>query len=719
MKSLLIDNYDSFTFNLYQYLAEVNSAPPLVVRNDTAAWDEIRELEFDNIVISPGPGRPEVERDFGICSRAILEATVPVLGVCLGHQGLCHLFGGKVDYAKVVMHGRPSLIHHNGQDVFKGIPSPFTAIRYHSLHVPVLSDELEPLAWTEDGMLMGVRHRSRPIWGVQFHPESIGTEFGQRLLDNFRELTILHRRRNPPRRRSSERTTPHRCPDAFNVVPAAASPGMDVATGPDVRGTLHGQRFNVHYRRVPLKVDAEQVFMNLYGESRPAFWLDSALVRDFSRFSYMGDASGPHAEFITYDLPSRTVAVTHRGGVTTHSETIFGYLDRQLRERRIETEGLPFDFNGGFVGYLGYELKADCGASAAHVSPTPDAAFVFADRLIAFDHEEDVIYLVCVDDEEHADRAREWLNLTAEQLQRLEPIPQWSRALHPQRVRQTFRHTPEQYLDLIAECKMEIRKGESYEVCLTNMISADVRVDPLNTYRALRARNPAPYATYLQLPDVAVLSSSPERFLTIDPYGVVDAKPIKGTRKRGKTVEEDEALYEDLRTNEKDRSENLMIVDLLRNDIGTVCNIGSVHVSNIFAVESYRTVHQLVSSIRGRLRRGISAVQAVQAAFPAGSMTGAPKIRTMEIIDRLEAGPRGVYSGAVGFFGLNGSADLSVVIRTIVVTAQDVTVGVGGAIIDLSDPQSELDEMILKSCATMGALSESEIAAPAVTREVG
>jgi para-aminobenzoate synthetase len=136
-----------------------------------------------------------------------------------------------------------------------------------------------------------------------------------------------------------------------------------------------------------------------------------------------------------------------------------------------------------------------------------------------------------------------------------------------------------------------------------------------------------------------------------------------------------------------------------------------VHVSNIFAVESYRTVHQLVSSIRGRLRRGISGVQAVQAAFPAGSMTGAPKKRTMEIIDRLEAGARGIYSGSIGFFGLNGSVDLSVVIRTIVVTDESVTVGVGGAIIDLSDPQAELEEMILKSRATIGALSESELAA--------
>jgi len=276
-------------------------------------------------------------------------------------------------------------------------------------------------------------------------------------------------------------------------------------------------------------------------------------------------------------------------------------------------------------------------------------------------------------------------------------------------VKQTFRHSPEQYLNLIQECQKEIKKGESYEICLTNMITQHVDIDPMNTYRALRQNNPAPYATYLNFPGVAVLSSSPERFLTIEPNGNVESKPIKGTRPRGKTQQEDEGLYQDLRTNEKDRSENLMIVDLLRNDIGGVCDVGSVHVSNIFAVESYATVHQLVSTVRGRLRRGISAVQCVQAAFPGGSMTGAPKIRSMEIIDRLEAGPRGIYSGSIGFFGLNGSADLSIVIRTIVVTPEDVTVGVGGAIIDLSDPEQELEEMILKSKALVRALSETAL----------
>ncbi len=707
MRTLLIDNYDSFTFNLYQLIAEVNRVPPVVVRNDTAPWSEIRKLDFDNIVISPGPGRPERASDFGICAEAIRESHVPVLGVCLGHQGIGHLFGGEVEYAAAVMHGQPSLIHHNGQDIFKGIPSPFSAIRYHSLHVSALSDELEQLAWTDDGILMALRHRSRHVWGVQFHPESVCSEYGHQLLENFRSLTAEYLKSHPPRRRITDTGSAKETPDRFNVVLEGKESACHAVN--QGGGMIDGKRFRIHYRRVPMHLDAEQVFMNFYADSCPNFWLDSALVRGFSRFSYMGDASGPHAEYVSYSLPESKVTVTRHGKAEVHKEGIFDYLDRMLRERHATIEGLPFDFNLGYAGYLGYELKADCGGDAAHESPTPDAALVFADRMIAFDHEEDIAYLVCLDDEAHTDRARGWIDDMVEKLQNMRKVAPWKRSRRSRPVGQTARHSSAEYLGKIRECQTYIKQGESYEICLTNMITQHVNIDPMNSYRALRECNPAPYATYLNFPGVAVLSSSPERFLTITPNGVVESKPIKGTRRRGGTPQDDEQLYQDLRENEKDRSENLMIVDLLRNDLGAVCDVGSVHVSNIFSVESYATVHQLVSTIHGRLRRGISAVQCVQAAFPGGSMTGAPKKRSMEIIDRLEAGPRGVYSGSIGFFGLNGSADLSIVIRTIVVTPDDVTVGVGGAIIALSDPQQELEEMLLKSKALVFALSESEL----------
>ncbi len=706
MKTLLIDNYDSFTFNLFQLIAEVNGKSPIVVNNDAADWEELSKLDFDNIVLSPGPGRPEIGKDFGVCRDAILNSEVPIFGVCLGHQGISHYLGGKVDYADKVMHGVPSDIFHTGEDIFIGIPSPFSAIRYHSLLVSELPDEMERLAWTSDEITMGVKHRERPIWGVQFHPESICSEYGHQILNNFRLITEEQRRRKPPKRRASDGAQPKLPADKYNIVVG----GQDVFEGVQLReARLHGTAFNLFFRRVPIEVDAEWVYLKHYADSNPAFWLDSALVRGFSRFSYMGDASGPHAEFVSYDLSTEKVSVIYQGEEEVHDESIFSYLERMLEERALSVEGMPFDFNLGYAGYFGYELKAECGANKAHESPIADAAFVFADRIVAFDHEENVVYLVCIDDDENTARAHAWLDMMYKSLHDLPEPPVWSRTLHPKPVEQNLRHSEDEYLGLIAECKKEIKAGESYEICLTNMLSHKVKVDPLNTYRSLRHANPAPYATYLQFPECSVLSSSPERFLSIDPYGVVETKPIKGTRKRGKTIEEDEDLYKALRTTEKDRAENLMIVDLLRNDLGTVCDVGSVHVANIFSVESYASVHQLVSTVRGKLRRGVSPIECIKKAFPGGSMTGAPKKRTLEIIDRLEGGHRGVYSGAIGFIGLNGSVDLNIVIRTIVVTEEDVSVGVGGAIIDLSDPQDELEEMFLKSRAVVNALSETSI----------
>ncbi|HET6571175.1 MAG TPA: aminodeoxychorismate synthase component I [Solirubrobacterales bacterium] len=692
MKTLLIDNYDSFTYNLFQLLAEVNGEEPLVVSNDEAGWYELVRLDYDNIVISPGPGQPHRGRDFGICSLVIRETRRPLLGVCLGHQGIGGAHRANVVPAPEPMHGRISTVRHDGSPLFAGIPREFAAVRYHSLCVAQpLPNELRGTAWTSDGVLMALEHRARPLWGVQFHPESVCTEHGRRLLGNFRDLTAMRGDRQghprPDKTRSNE--TAFLSIRRFEGVPAGPSPKLLV-------------------RRLDELVDPEQAFVSLYGESENAFWLDSSRKAESGRFSFMGDDSGPLGK-----------TIVHRVG---EGASIFKRLAQELESLKAAAlPELPFEFQCGFAGWLGYELKAECGGDAAHESPLPDAAFVFADRMIAFDHAERRTYLLGLAERGGEPEARRWLETTARRLESVShadrEVPfspdaternQATGELRPERPR-------ERYLDEIEECKQLLAEGETYEVCLTNAMlnefgggdGAAGAPDPLDLYRALRRANPAPYSAYLRFGDAAVLSSSPERFLRIGRDGWAEAKPIKGTSRRGDTAAEDARLAERLRTDEKSRAENLMIADLLRNDLGSVCEVGTVHVPSLMEVESYETLHQLVTTVRGRLREGLGPLDCVRACFPPGSMTGAPKRRTMQIIDRLEGEARGPYSGAIGWLGPGGACDLSVAIRTIVLEGERARIGAGGAIVALSDPEQEYEEMLLKASAAAAALGYS------------
>ena len=409
---------------------------------------------------------------------------------------------------------------------------------------------------------------------------------------------------------------------------------------------------------------------------------------------------------ISYDVAERRVRIERGGEVELCDESIFDYLSREMRRLRNVCDELPFDFSCGFVGYFGYECKADCEGSAAHRSRMPDAAFIFADRVIAFDQHERCTYVLCMAEPGGEAQAERWIAETCRRL--AEPTPdreqEWGGARRSRPVDFRLGRSHEQYLRDIATCKRRLAEGETYEICLTNEITAEAGGDPLALYRTLRQVNPAPFSAYLRFGDRAVLSSSPERFLSVARDRWVEAKPIKGTCRRGRTPAEDVRLAEQLRSDEKNRAENLTIVDLLRNDLGVVCEVGTVHVPHLMQVESFKTVHQLVSTVRGLLREDVEPPDCIRACFPGGSMTGAPKKRTMEIIDELEGQARGVYSGAIGYLGLSGGCDLSIVIRTIVVEGEAATLGVGGAIVTQSDPEEEYQETLLKARAPMAAI---------------
>jgi para-aminobenzoate synthetase len=457
--------------------------------------------------------------------------------------------------------------------------------------------------------------------------------------------------------------------------------------------------------RLERPIDPGHAFSKLYGDSRDAFWLDSSLPGENGRFSFIGDASGPLGATISYDVDAGEVTVERGGKTEIFGESIFDYLERELERLRPLAGDLPFDFGCGFAGYLGYELKADCGAASAHRSALPDAALVFADRMVAFDHRRGHTYLLCLAATAGERAAEEWLERTAATLTAVpDPVP--FPADRPARLPVEFRlaRSRQRHLDDIAACRERLLEGESYELCLTNSIEAEVDVDPLLLYMDLRRVNPAPFASFLRFGDIAVLSSSPERFLRIDRRRGVEARPIKGTARRGGSAAEDARLAAELRSSEKNRAENLMIVDLLRNDLGAICAVGSVEVPALMEVETYETLHQLVSTVRGRLGQEASTIDCIRSCFPPGSMTGAPKLRTMEILDRLEGTARGVYSGAIGYIGLGGTCDLSVTIRTIVLAAGSAAIGTGGAIVMQSDAQNEFDEVLLKAWAPMSAI---------------
>ena len=314
---------------------------------------------------------------------------------------------------------------------------------------------------------------------------------------------------------------------------------------------------------------------------------------------------------------------------------------------------------------------------------------------IAFDHHERQAYLLALG------AGEEWIAKTAASLRALPPLGEPMAFRVPE---MWLRRPPARYREDVEACRRYLRAGHSYEICLTNAVVAECAPEPLELYRALRRANPAPHSAYLRFGDLAVLSSSPERFLAVDRERWVESRPIKGTAGRAAGPAEDARLAAALAVDSKNRAENVTIVDLVRNDLGRVCEVGSVEVADLMRVETYETVHQLVSGVRGRLRPEVTPTEAIRACFPPGSMTGAPKLRTMEIIDELEDEARGVYSGAIGYLGLGGGCDLSVAIRTIVVDHGRLTVGAGGAIVADSDSDDELEEMLLKAHATLAAL---------------
>ncbi|KAF9359409.1 Protein phosphatase PP2A regulatory subunit B [Mortierella sp. NVP85] len=999
LRTLIVDNYDSYTFNLLQLLDQDQLDNVLVIRNDQFAWPEFEQRilpYFDQIILSPGPGRPEREQDFGICTQILQTNHIPVFGVCLGHQGIGWRHGAKVTYGPEPVHGQIAHIQHDNTGLFQGIPQEFEAVRYHSLVVREqdLPEDLIPTAWClsfplittdnspkenatpisntertlESKVLMGIRHRTLPHHGVQFHPESICTQFGKQMMNNFFKISrAFYKSRG---RRDSMLELPDWIralsvvPTRTTLIPSISSSRLAHKDQPSQYSLL------IHALDSTIFPEPETVFSSLFltgpRSKAASWWLDSARQpHPMARFSFMGGVetrcyrdqiSGQHVPgaaqaVIQYSTLHKEICIRHYSqsevsdikkirvddvqAEETSVSTFWDWMSNVMAgfgKQGVETEvvgpngeqrdfdGVPFDFFAGMVGYFGYGMRRE--SLEGYHTPIeqqcqcighthegqvctcdclrqPDASFMLATQAVVYDHVDKRIYVLGIVNHHAAtplqdigtpvgfssrEACQNWIQSVSQSIVNLAnngpPTTETRRRSvittsytnssksDPVLAKQRYRRpssaglappfkvdaTEKDYLKAIQDSLNFIHEGESYELCLTTQFRARIPLDEhqqgdpqdgtqfqgdpaYDLYKILRKLNPAPFSAFLSVPTahegpvlyrhdhchcaahssddlvrkLVILSSSPERFLKIGqkpkdegktlnngPVSLsartVEMKPIKGTiavakgcfckedegcgvdeqedddssghvdeddmdqdrsdekfsttgapmarissadrRRRQSTRDrceearkrEDQSRIDSLSKNIKERAENLMIVDLIRNDLAHVCSSESVRVPYLMHVESYETVHQLVTTVRGELFDHVDNTQAVRACFPPGSMTGAPKLRSVQLLDALEHHvSRGVYSGCLGYIGIpavaavsktkdqfqrkvRSAVDLSVVIRTAVLSVEpskdnegsstlvgDLSVGAGGALTILSDPEEEWREVLLKS----------------------
>ncbi|WP_378148469.1 aminodeoxychorismate synthase component I [Cnuibacter sp. UC19_7] len=436
-------------------------------------------------------------------------------------------------------------------------------------------------------------------------------------------------------------------------------------------------------------VDPEVVFRALYADAGDVFWLDSG-ADAVSGLSYLGASE-------------RTLS-----GSAVPPEV----ARIELGRASARPAGAP-TLTSGWVGWVSYEaacrmlgMPDDDVEHAAAAAPA--VVLLHASRMLVFDHPARTLELRAAS---HTDDDRAWIEKTLSALAALRPTATSPAPIETRALARTarWRHDDAAYLALIARCRESIARGDAYQLCLTNTATVDgVDLgDAASLYLRLRRSSPAHHGGFVRAAGAALLSSSPEQFVRVADDGVLTTKPIKGTRPRGETPERDARQAAELAADPKERAENVMIVDLLRNDVSRLARPGSVRVPELLAVESYRHVHQLVSTIEARMRAGLTVADLLGAILPPGSMTGTPKQSAVQILRELERGPRGVYSGAFGFIDDGGAVDLAVVIRSIVIAGGRATIGSGGGITSDSVPERELAEVALKAAPLLDAVGAS------------
>ncbi|MEW5814066.1 MAG: aminodeoxychorismate synthase component I [Spirochaetota bacterium] len=655
---LMIDNYDSFTYNLYHLLLKF-PVKIKVFRNDEIDSGTVLRNAPDLVVISPGPKNPQESGN----TKHIIAAMAgkrPVFGVCLGMQAINEVFGGVTVHAPEPVHAKTSLIYHEGTELFKGLPSPFRAARYHSLISAEIPESLRVIAHTGEGLPMAVKHKDLPVFGVQFHPESFLTDFGFEMIRNL--FSIL----------------------GFQVGNEASR--QSIFDMPEMKGR-----------------NILDIFQPFAGEPASALLLSGG-DHDCARFSIIGydpfcilRSRGDSGQIIKGDC-SQTV-----------TGDPFGLLASIVKQNRIETLNPRLPVTAGGIGYFAYEMKnyfEKLPQTTQDDLTLPDIFFCFYRMLLIHDRSDNSWRLCYYSPPGEVDDHGERIELFVKRITQPQPghqKPDYQERVSRDKGELISNFVKSDYLAAVEKIRRYIIDGHIYQANLSQRFSMRFTGDPYQTFIRLYEMNPAPFYAYLNCGDFQIISTSPERFL-YRKGDYVETRPIKGTRPRGKTAVEDSRLKQELLESPKDEAELSMIVDLMRNDISRVCRRDSVVVTEHKRVEAYTNVYHLVSVVQGRLQADATSLDLVKACFPGGSITGCPKIRSMEIIDEFEPHARGVYTGSIGYLSFHDSMDLNIAIRTSVVKDGRVYFNVGGGIVYDSKPEEEYLETLYKGESIMQSL---------------
>ncbi len=450
----------------------------------------------------------------------------------------------------------------------------------------------------------------------------------------------------------------------------------------------------------------------LFRDKQFSFFLDSGMdAHKLGRYSFVG--SEP---FLVLSTHGSEVTLTQGAEKSNLNANPFDIVNNLLETYHLDSASPPVPFIGGAVGYFSYDLChfiERLPATAVDDLKLPECYFGFYDLLLAFDNLQGKAYVISTGFPElgetaRIDRATRRLNEVKDMLAEVSPpsteknFMSMSSPMEQVTLKGGFTH--KEYVDAAEKARQYIIAGDIFEVNLSQRFETELSITPYELYKRLRQINPAPFACYLGFDEVSVVSASPERFIRLR-GDRVETRPIKGTRPRGKTPEEDEVLANELLNSAKDRAENMMIVDLERNDLGRVCRFGTVKVTELAILEVFPTVFHLTSTVEGRLREDKNGTDLLKATFPGGSITGAPKVRAMEIIDELEPTKRSVYTGNIGYLSFNGDLDLNIAIRTFLIKGRKAYFQVGGAVVYDSNPEAEYQETLDKGRALIDALN--------------